>query len=84
MRKPNKNIVLVEVDKPKEQDDNGIFIQEEGKTQPPTGVVLEVGDGVTFVKPGDKVFFERYTAIQTPFAENIKACKEESILVVYG
>jgi len=83
MKIPNKGIVLVKVDEPREQDDNGLFIQEEWKTQPPTGIVLEVGDGVTFVKPGDKVFFERYSAIQTPFSEDIKACKEESILVKF-
>ena len=84
MRKPNRDIVLIEVDDPKEKDENGLYIAEEWKTQAPTGVVLDVGSGVTFVKPGDKVFFERYTAIQTPFAENIKACKEDAILVVYG
>ena len=82
--KPNKNIVLVQVDKPREQNENGVFITEEWKTQPPTGVVIEVGDGVSFVKKGDKVFFERYTAIQTPFGEDIKACKEDAILVKYA
>lgn len=81
--KPNSLIVLIQVDPPKTQDDSGVYIQEEWKTKPPTGTVTAVGADVTFCKVGDHVFFERYSSIDTPFGEDIRASREDQILVVY-
>lgn len=81
--KLNKNLVCIEVDEPEETTENGVYIQEEWKSQNPTGRVVAVGSGVTFCKPEDRVFFERYTAIQTPFGKNTRICREDAILAIY-
>jgi co-chaperonin GroES (HSP10) len=83
MRVPNHNLVLIKVDSVEEKTADGIYIQEEWKELPPTGVVLEVGDAVTFVQPGDRVFFERFSAIPTPFGNDVKAITDLGILVKY-
>lgn len=75
--------VLVKVDEPKQQDESGIYIQEEWQSHPPTGIVEAVANDVTFCKEGDRVFFERYTAIATPFDKNQRLCREDAILAVY-
>jgi len=83
MIKPSRNIVLVKVDSPEQQDASGIYIQEEWKTLPPTGVVTGAGPDVSTCKVGDRVFFERFSAVPTPFGEDIRACREDAILAVY-
>ena len=80
--KLNSHLVLVKVDTPIEQDADGIFIQEEWQSLPPTGEVLSVADDVTFCKKGDRVFFERYSSVHTP-EENVRVCREDSILGIY-
>ena len=74
--------VLVKVDDIKTQDDDGIYSQEEWQTNEPTGIVEAVADDVTFCKIGDKVFFERYSSIPTPFGKNIRMCRLEAILAI--
>lgn len=76
------NLVLIRVDPPIEQDENGVFIQEEWQTQEPTGIVEAVGMAVSFCKVGDKVFFERYTAIQTPMDKDLRLCREDAIFAI--
>jgi co-chaperonin GroES (HSP10) len=83
MKKLSSQLILVKVDAPQEQDESGIYIQEEWKTLPPTGVVEAVADDVTFCKPGDNVFFDRYTAIDTPFGEDIRLCRADAIFAVF-
>lgn len=79
--KLNSKLVLVKPDQPVEQDDNGIFIQEEWKELPPTGEVLAVADDVTFCDVGDRILFTRYSAIETP--DNNKLVREDMVLQVY-
>jgi chaperonin GroES len=76
--KPLGDLVLVKADVAKTQTSSGLYIQEDWKTTPPTGVVLAVGEKVTLVKPGDKVVFDRYGAVA--YDKDEKLCKENQIL----
>lgn len=80
--KLNQHLVLVRVDKPVEQDAKGIFIQEEWKRVPQTGVVEAVANDVTFCKKGDKVEFERYSAIEFSTDPDLRLCRDDAILAV--
>lgn len=75
-------LVLVRVDPPKEQNDSGIFIQEEWQTIQPIGVIESVAEDVSTCKVGDKVWFERYTAIQHPEDKDLRLCREDAILAI--
>jgi co-chaperonin GroES (HSP10) len=79
--KPSTGVILIQVDEPEKQDEHGVFIQQEWKELPPTGVVHSTGS--LKYKKGTRVFFERFSAIATPFGENIKACREDAILATY-
>lgn len=83
MKKLNSKLVLVKVDPKKEVDSSGFFIAEEWVSNQPTGTVVAVADDVTFCKVGDRVFFERYTSIQTPDGEDYRLCREDAIFEVY-
>lgn len=83
LSKLNSKLVLVRVDQPIDKDEDGIYRQEEWQTRPPTGTVEAVADDVTFCKVGDRVFFERYTAIPTT-EENLRICREHAILGTYA
>jgi co-chaperonin GroES (HSP10) len=78
--KPTRDLVLVEADAVKDRTESGLFIQEDWKTLPPTGVVISIGDAVTEVKPGDRVVFERYGSVT--YNKTQKLCKESQILGV--
>lgn len=80
--KLNKGLVLVRVDSALDKDESGVWIQEEWKDAPPTGVVEAVAPDVTFCKVGDKVHFERYTSIKTP-NKDLRLCREDAIFEVY-
>jgi co-chaperonin GroES (HSP10) len=83
MKKLNSSLILVKTDQPAVQDDSGIYIQEEWKSLPPTGTVFAVADDVTFCKEGDRVFFERYSAIPAPHhGEDVKLIRAENIFEV--
>ncbi len=82
MSKLAPHLVLIKVDIPPEKDENGIYIQEEWVSNLPTGIVERVADDVTFCKPGDKVFFERYTSIPTPYGKEFRLCREDAIFEV--
>lgn len=75
---PTKDIVLVKVDEVKQQTSSGLYIKENWKTLPPTGVVLDVGPDVTTVKKGDKIIFERYASVI--LEDNERLCKESHIM----
>ena len=83
IKKIQEKLVLVRVQQPKEQDDSGIFIQEEWQTLDPVGVVEMIGDDVHACAVGDKVWFERYTATQHPTDKELRMCREDSIMAVY-
>jgi len=82
MSKLAPHLILIKVDSPATQDESGIFIQEEWVSNLPTGIVERVSDDVTFCKPGDKVFFERYTSIPTPYGKEFRLCREDAIFEV--
>lgn len=77
------NLVLIRVDQPKDRETpNGPFVQEEWKQLPPTGVVEAVGEAITFAKAGDRVEFERFSAITPSWDKNLRLCRDEAILAV--
>ena len=76
------NLLLIKLDEEEEQTDDGIFVQEEWKTKPPTGVITKVGDGVTFGKVGDKVFFNRFGSVPTPHGKDIRMIKQDDIFEI--
>lgn len=80
--KLSKGLILVRTDEPKEQTENGIFIQDEWITNQPIGTVETIADGVTACKVGDRVWFERYTALQHPEDKLLKVCREEAIIAI--
>jgi co-chaperonin GroES (HSP10) len=82
MIKPNSKVVFIRIDAPKEKTDDGIMISEDWRDLPATGTLVAVADDVSY-NVGDRVFFERYTAIATPFGEEIRACREDAIFAVY-
>lgn len=82
MSKLASHLVLIKIDEPKQQDDDGIFIQEEWVSNQPTGTVERVAEDVTFCKAGDRVFFERYASIPTPHGKEYRMCKEDYIFEV--
>ena len=82
MKKLNHSLVLVRVQSPKDQDENGIFIQEEWQSHEPLGTVEAVADDVTFCKVGDTVWFERYTAILHPTDKDLRMCREDAIMAI--
>ena len=81
--KLNQKLVLVRVESPKEQDESGIYIQEEWQSQQPIGIVEAVADDVEFCKKGDKVWFERYTSIPHPEDKDLRMCREDAVIAVY-
>jgi hypothetical protein len=80
--KLNSNLIRVRVDEAITMAGD-VYVQEEWQTLPPTGEVTDVAPDVTFCKPGDRVFFERYTSISDPFEENVRYCREDAILGIY-
>ena len=82
--KLNQKLVLVRVESPKDQDDSGIYIQEEWQSQQPIGVVEFVADDVEFCKAGDKIWFERYTSVPHPEDEDLRMCREDAVIAVYA
>lgn len=83
MIKPNSKTVFIKADGAKKETDDGILISEDWKDLPATGTVVVVADDVTFCKAGDRVFFERYGAIDTPFGDDVRACTEKAVLAVF-
>lgn len=78
--KPTKDIILIEADEPVTKTTSGLLIQEDWKTLPPIGTVLEIGPDVTLVKKGDRVVFERYGAIK--LEKQHRFCKERHLLAI--
>lgn len=82
MHRLNKGLVLVKLDADKDQNEEGIFIQEEWKTKEPTGEILAVGDGVEFGAVGDRVYVNRFASIPTPHGEDVRLLKKEDIFEI--
>lgn len=82
MKLANK-LLLVRVAPPKEQDESGVFIQEEWIANQPIGVVEAIAEDVSFCKIGDKIWFERYTSIPHPEDSNLRACREDAVIGVF-
>lgn len=75
---PQNDLVLIKVDPPKEKTASGLYIQEDWKALPPTGVVTAVGPEVVEIEVGDRVLFERYASVILNKEERL--CKEDHIL----
>lgn len=79
MMNPKRDIVLIEADKPKEKTESGLYIVEDWKTLPPTGVIIAVGPDVKDQDlVGRHVVFERYASVV--FKDNMRLCLEKHIL----
>jgi co-chaperonin GroES (HSP10) len=74
---PVRDLVLIQADSAKTQTESGILLQEEWKTLPLIGEILEVGPQVTQVKKGDRVTFNRYSSII--LEKDQRLCKESQI-----
>jgi len=75
--KTYRDIVLIEVDKPKKKTASGIFIVEDWKTLPPMGIVKSIGPDVKDRElVGKHVIFERYTSVTVGF-DNTKSPEEQ-------
>jgi chaperonin GroES len=75
---PQRDLILIKADKPKETTSSGLYIQEDWKSLPPTGVVLAVGPLVKEVKVGDRVLFDRYGSVIVNKEDRM--CKESHIM----
>lgn len=78
--KPLGDKVLIKADKPEDKTKSGIYIQQDWKTIPPTGIVEAIGSDVTLVNVGDEVIFERYGSVI--LKDDMRLCKESHILAV--
>lgn len=78
MIEPTRDVVLIKADPAETQKASGLFVVEEWKSLPLTGMVVSVGPEVKRVKPGDKVGFNRYASVILPNDERL--CKESQIL----
>lgn len=76
--RPTRDLLLIQVDKPRTKTESGLYLQEEWKTLPQTGVVLSTGPFVRDIAAGDRVLFERYAAIILEGDERL--CKESHVL----
>lgn len=77
---PLRDLVLVKADKPRSESESGLLISEDWKTLPLLGNVISVGPEVNFVKPGDRVVFERYASVVLENDERL--CKQAHIFGV--
>lgn len=80
----NSHRVLILVDSVKQQDSDGIFMQEEWQSREPVGTVVAVADDVRFCKAGDRVFFDRYSAVSVPDNEDWRMCLEDAVHGIYN
>lgn len=89
---PLRDIILIQADPVEKQTASGLLLAEQWESRPPYGVVLAVGSKVESVKPGDRVMFNRFAAIDIDLtiagikkvgkeqSERLKFCKESHIL----
>lgn len=75
---PARDIIVIKVDQPKEKTASGLYIVEDWKTLPPTGVVEAQGPDVKGEWVGKHIIFERYTSITID--KDIRLAKEDSIM----
>lgn len=84
---PLHDLIVVAIDESAKKTASGILIHETWKDLPPTGTVSAVGPDVTHVKPGDRILFSRYSAVQIgeQFGEEDKGArmiKEEHVWAI--
>lgn len=61
MIKPIKDNILIKPDEVKETTKSGIIVSSNQKEPPATGTIIEVGEDVTELKKGDRVYFKKFT-----------------------
>lgn len=69
--KPLGKFVLVEPAEAETQTSSGIILAESAQEKPQRGTVLEVGEEVETVAPGDEVVYSRYGGTEI-FIERVK------------
>lgn len=82
MIRPMKKYVLVLPKKEVEQKIGKLVLASDGEKEPDRfGTVVEIGDGVTLVKPKDYIFFEKYAGHEiTEDGERLLLIEEDKIL----
>lgn len=74
-------LLLIKVDPSVEQDENGVYITEEWRKNPPTGTIEAVASDVSY-KVGERVWFDRYQAIGHYADADLRLCREDMIFGV--
>jgi co-chaperonin GroES (HSP10) len=81
---PLTNKILVKPNQPSDMF-NKIFLPEDKKNKPNSGVVLAVGPDVKLTKPGNKVYFDKFNNTNlTIDDEKLLVIKEEYVYLVEG
>lgn len=79
MIKPLRNLLLIELDKPEDQNDAGIFMTKSWEDAITSATVLDVGPEVKDLKKGDRVHINPYAYIDLTKSE-YKLIQEGDIL----
>ena len=66
---PTEDRILVKVKEKEEKSIGGVMIPETAKEKPTLGDVLEVGEGVTEVKKGDRILYGKYSGTKIEIEE---------------
>jgi co-chaperonin GroES (HSP10) len=74
--------ILIKVDEEKTQTETGIYLSNDSVKIPSTGEVVAVAPEVKLVKPGDRVEFLRYAAVDAS-EEGHRLCKIEQIIGIH-
>jgi co-chaperonin GroES (HSP10) len=80
MRKVLGDLIIIKVDDYQRMK-GGLYQAEQWKTTPATGEVLAIGPDVNHIKVGDRVFFKRFSIIDSHI-EGEKFCQEKHIMEV--
>lgn len=65
------DLVLLDIPEAPEKTSGGIFIPEVSRERGCIGTVKHIGDGVKFIKVGDKVLFEK-TLVEDFYFDKVK------------
>lgn len=76
--------VLIEIEKEKDVTTTGIYIPTNEERKLEKAVVIEIGEDVTKLKPGDNILFKSYSADTITIDEKDHSfVKEEDVLAIW-
>lgn len=78
MTKPLRDLILIELDKPQEEN-NGIFMTKAWQDAVTSATVLQVGKAVKDIKEGDRIHINPYAYIDLTGTEE-KLIREGDVL----